>query len=371
MFCVRAQQNHMATTFDLKISCEQSRIRHAESVLSEAQLLFARLEAELSEFRESSPVSFLNRAVPFQEVQVPLSVLELLEQAEALRVESQGAFDCLIKSGPIARKSEQAIQWDRKRQVAWRTAIDARLSFAAIGKGYALDQARTLLDREGFTDYVLNAGGSSIVLSGFAAPQEPWTWAWSWARNEEGQDMGIPFRHETGSVISLGVSGLHEKGKHLIDPATGSPAISCKSALVALPSASQADALSTALFVSLGSQGRFTFPSFNGGLFPFATASIDAAGIPRWNGWFQKLWGGLALASVSAFFLPFMMHAAHADDQAVDLGEMGANHFNPYLFERDPLLACLPALAIVLVLIHLIKYRPARRGGNPKKGTSS
>jgi thiamine biosynthesis lipoprotein ApbE len=326
-------------------------------VLLEAHDRVTALESELSEFLCSSPVFALNRAEPFQRIHVPQSVIDLFELSWKLRRSTQGAFDCTVKSGALARQVERPIDWDPIRCEAWRTTSDAQLSFAAIGKGYALDRIRPLIERQGFTDYLLNAGGSSLVFSGFAAPGEPWTWAWSWKKNDQGEDLGIAFSHSTGERISVGVSGIHEKGCHLIDPKTGEPASVFQSALVAHPSAGTSDALSTALFVSGGRlENKDTL----------AMATIDSEGIPRWNGWFRRFWGGLdqtaslMIGSVLAIALTSVSAWADSADEAVDLGSLGANQFNPYLFERHQWLVVLPVFAVGLVLIHLIKFKKQR-----------
>jgi thiamine biosynthesis lipoprotein len=364
---VRHRQNHMATTFDLRISCEKSRIKAADSVLLEVHHRIEVLEGELSEFLSTSPVRQLNLAEPFKEIPVPSSVIDLLEQSLKIQERTGGAFSCTVKSGPLSQQVPRPMDWSRERGVAWRTTPDAWLSFAAIGKGYALDRIRQLIDRNGFTDYLLNAGGSSLVFSGFSAPGVPWSWAWSWKRDEQGQDLGIEFSHVTGEKISIGVSGLHEKGLHLIDPRTGAKAQDCQTALVAHPSAGTADALSTALFVS---QGEWKNPEkLLDTAVPFATASIDASGTPRWNGWFQRFWGGLDrpskmaqvgqmgilfYAAVSAtLFTTIATARADSGDEAIDLGSLGVSKFNPYLFERHGWLAVLPAFGVALVLIHL------------------
>lgn len=358
---VRHRQNHMATTFDLRISCERSRIKAADSVLLEAHHRITTLESELSEFLATSPVRQLNQARPYDEIPVPASVLDLLEQSLKLQKRTSGAFNCTVKSGPLSKQVARPIDWSQERGVAWRTTEDAWLSFAAIGKGYALDRIRHLIERNGFTDYLLNAGGSSLVFSGFSAPGEPWSWAWSWKKDEQGQDLGIEFSHVTGDKISIGVSGLHEKGQHLIDPRTGAKALECQTALVAHPSAGTADALSTALFVS---QGDWKNPELLlDSPVPFATASIDSDGVPRWNGWFQRFWGGLDRSVQMGLFLfaswvisyGLMISSARADsgDEAIDLGSLGVSKFNPYLFERHGWLAALPAFGVALVLIHL------------------
>ncbi|MFX6040486.1 hypothetical protein ABTE96_21185, partial [Acinetobacter baumannii] len=65
---IALDQNHMATTFELKISCDEGRALAAECVLQEAHALISTLEDELSEVRAESPVARLNRAAAFEPV---------------------------------------------------------------------------------------------------------------------------------------------------------------------------------------------------------------------------------------------------------------------------------------------------------------
>ncbi|MGZ3672321.1 MAG: FAD:protein FMN transferase, partial [Bdellovibrionota bacterium] len=209
---VRLDQNHMATTFELHVSCDEARARAAEAVLRHAHREIARLENELSEFREGSPVFGLNRARAFEPVRITNSVRDLLQLAESLRGKSQGAFNPLCKSAP--GKGAVLIAADGKH--FFKTEDGVRLGFGAIGKGYALDQVKLLLVREGFSDYLLSAGGSSILLSGFAAPETPWTWAWSWKKDADGAYRGKRFAHASGRPVALGVSGTLEQGEHIL-----------------------------------------------------------------------------------------------------------------------------------------------------------
>lgn len=53
--------------------------------------------------------------------------------------------------------------------------------------------------------------------------------------------------------------------------------------------------------------------------------------------------------------------AARADgDEVVDLGEMGADAFTPYLVERNSLWILLPAAALLLVVLHLRRTKKRR-----------
>jgi thiamine biosynthesis lipoprotein len=272
----------MATTFLLTVAVDARREQAARQTLAEAHGEINRLEDELTEFRSHSPVYQLNQSRPGERIAVPASVCDLLERAERLKTATRGAFDCLAK-GPAGTR----IGWEG--DCAWREG-PAHLSFGAIGKGFALDAIRLILEREGFSDYFLSAGGSSLVLCGRADPSEPWRWGWSWSKDAEGNLLGVRLRHDSGRPMAIGVSGLQEKGAHLVDPVTRQPASTCQSALVGHARATEADALSTALFVG-GWEAPEAWEWDWNGVPPLAL--MDHQGVPHWNQGFQKLWGSL------------------------------------------------------------------------------
>lgn len=277
---IRLEQNHMNTTFELTISCEASRARAAEAVLLEAHREIRRLEDELSEFRRESPVARLNAAKAYAPVALTGCVRELLQIAETMRTRSGGTFNPLWRSrGPAG-----AVLVSADGKSFLKTTDGTHLGFGAIGKGYALDRVRLLLEREGLTDYLLSAGGSSVLLSGFAAPGTPWRWAWSWKKDADGTCLGRRFTHESGLRIALGVSGVMEQGSHITHGDTPCDSVS---ALVAHPSAARADALSTALFVS----GWRDLERLRDPLHPMPLACIDKEENVHWNGDFQSCWG--------------------------------------------------------------------------------
>lgn len=350
---IRDRRRHMNTSFDLCLAVPASRALAAETTLGEAHARIAALERELSEFLPESPIARVNAAPPRVEIPLPPSALFLLEESARLREATRGAFDPTAKSqGPSLPPPEARVGWDRARGVAWRNHPGAALGFGAIGKGYALDEVRSILEREGFTDYLLSAGGSSLLFSGFSAPDEPWSWGWSWGASDDGSPLGIPLRHASGAPIAVGVSGLEEQPRHLLDPrAGGVPTARMTSALVAHPSAAQADALSTALFVagweeSLAALGELPDPP--------AMAIIDREGVPAWNGLFSRLWGALAV------LLAVVASAPAGADEAVDLGALGLGDPSLYQVERNPWWLLLPALSLLLVLAHLKKPNKVR-----------
>ncbi len=355
----------MATTFDFTVSCERSRQLHAESVLAEALKLVHELEGELSEFLEASPIHQLNHSAPFARVPQKDSALFLLERSRQLATRTNGAFNVYAKSAPAPKADAERVAWDSTTQQAWRTDAGARVGFGAIGKGYALDRVRELLERENFRDFILSAGGSSLIISGLAGPNTDWEFGWSWKKSESGAPLGIRLKH-SGQTVAIGVSGTHEKGQHILGVDMNHQ---LKSALVALPgaSAADADALSTALFVSGWEKNQALASNSvkDCGAEP-AMACIDAEDVPAWNGVFHKLWGkhisrvaSLVLGAFGAMtVLASAAQEVRAADDSVDLGSMGGGDaFTPYIFDRNKLWILLPAFALVVILTHLRSIR--------------
>jgi thiamine biosynthesis lipoprotein len=364
---VIAEQNHMATTFRFTIACPSTDVARAERLLKSCQALVARLEDELTEFRATSPIHVLNHAPLETWIELGAHGSRLLQRALDLSTLTQGAFDPTAKSSSIALTLalNERIELDLSNQRARRFHAGVHLGFGAIGKGYALDQVRLELEREGFQDFCLSAGGSSTVLSGQSAPSEDWRFGWTWTAPKGADSFGLSLSHGAQKPISLGVSGTHEKGFHLVNPRSGKAVREGAplSVLVGHPQAADADALSTALFVGGWDQAIENLKSQPQEI---ALAQIDARGAPRWNGIFQKYWGALAML---ALWLTPLSQAEEAIDLAAD-GSL--DHFNPYVFDRDATWLILPAFGVFYVLIHLFQYknRPKRPPSEmPRKET--
>ncbi len=380
---VEQQRKQMATDFSFVVSVPSSEAGRASRALDRAHAVVAELEAVLSEFRPDSPVARLNRSAAFERVIFDAPSFALLQLSERLWVRTQGAFDPLAKSTrhPVVR-----LEWDENTREVWRTDVGTHLSFGAIGKGYALDVVRAELERDGFTDFLLSAGGSSQVFRGFSAPGTPWTWGWSWGRDADGDSVGIPFQHANGHAIAIGVSGTEEQGAHLIRP-DGQKTYPCRSSFAAHGSAAVADALSTALFVAGWEESMGAFSAEPEAL---ALAAIDLEGCPRWNGVFQSWWGAIpsVLLASSLLIAPDGRAEGPSSEEAVDLSGMsgteeavdlgdGASQaaivsakplFFPYDVTRDPVWMIPAVFMIAMVLLHLKKTIPGQRP-RPKSAT--
>jgi len=279
---VRLSQNHMATTFDLKIACQEYEKLRAHQTLIDCHKLIHAIELDCSEFLSDSSVYRLNHGPTKQPIPVSKHVIHLLDRSHFLMEATENAFNIGVKSlVPLP----PSVHWDSEDSVAWKTDPRYRVGFGAIGKGYALDQCRTLIEQSEFQHYVLSAGGSSLILSGQAADDAPWEWGWAFHKNGSGEYQGIPLTH-TGSTVAVGVSGILEKGEHIVVAKNHR----LLSALVATTSATDADALSTALFANGWNESHRTFQKFF--TLP-AMATVNESLEPEWNGTFEELWGPL------------------------------------------------------------------------------
>lgn len=269
---VTYEQRHMNTDFRLTVACPRTRIAAAETALLACLKRIGELEEALSEF--CGPVKKLNESSPGEFIELPEPTLRCL--CESLRVKSlsAGAFD------PLAKSTGAHPGLKLQGKLAARETAGTKLSFAAIGKGFALDEVALLLERDGFSDYLLEAGGSSLVISGRPSPDEDWVFGWSWARDKAGDYLGRKFRHASGDRVALGISGTLEQGSHILDPRNGKTASGARSALVAGSSAARADALSTALFVNGWDEKESG-----------AAAFVGDDQLVRWSPEFQKYWG--------------------------------------------------------------------------------
>jgi thiamine biosynthesis lipoprotein len=265
---IRVHRRAMACRFEITLAAvDGAFVPAAMRALDEID----RLEQDLSVFIPTSAISGVNRDAAGGPVAVPTYVADLLTDCERVHRDTDGAFD--VTTTPLSRcwgflRREarvprlEAIE-DARRQVGFgavhvssdppsvtfsRPGIE--VSLGAVGKGYALDRARSVLCASGVQHALLSAGGSSIVALGgrgdgwvvdIVSPLRP----------------GRPIATLSLRNAALGTSGAGEQfvvqdGRrygHVIDPRSGWPVDGTLSASVVASDAARADALSTAFLV--------------------------------------------------------------------------------------------------------------------------
>jgi FAD:protein FMN transferase len=127
-----------------------------------------------------------------------------------------------------------------------------KLDFGAIGKGYALEVAAQILQKQGIHTALVSAGGDVKALG--ARRQSGWKIGMVGAGNALVGEVSV---RANESVVS---SGTYERkftwqGKtyhHVINPHTGAPSVGVTMVTVIYPNAIRADAAATALLANGG-----------------------------------------------------------------------------------------------------------------------
>lgn len=249
--------------------------RHLADAVLDAFDEIDRVESLLTIYREESEVLELNRQAASESVSVDPELFGLIELAAKLHRETNGAFD--ITATPLSRvwgflKREGRLPSDEDIATAFELVDMSRvilnpathsvqfrhsgieINFNAMGKGYALDRAASLLAERGADNYLWHGGRSSVLARGANQGDDHNGWSIGLRNPLEPQQYLAEFHLRNKA---LGTSGgatqffEHEgqRYSHIIDPRTGWPASGVYTATVIAPSAAEADALSTAAFV--------------------------------------------------------------------------------------------------------------------------
>jgi thiamine biosynthesis lipoprotein len=264
----------MATRFEIVLHGDDPRALRAagEEALDEVD----RLEAQLSLYRAGTEIANLNARASTAPVRVTPAVFHLLERARSLSAETQGVFDITVAplvrcwgfmGGGSAVPDEAALAEARGRIGMNLVALDAAaltvrfsrdgvmLDLGAIGKGYAIDRAAEILREAGVHSALIHGGTSSTFALGRQANGERWKVAITSPRQSatEAPLAIVELEDESLSVSAVWGRYFQSGGRtfgHIIDPRTGAPADNALLAAVILPSATDGDALSTALLTA-------------------------------------------------------------------------------------------------------------------------
>ncbi|HEX6850267.1 MAG TPA: FAD:protein FMN transferase [Candidatus Polarisedimenticolaceae bacterium] len=257
----------MGTVFRIQVHAPPS--AQARRAVAAALDEVARVEALLSEWRETSEISALNRAAGRGPLRVGPELLEVLERAALASEATGGAFDVTFatcgglwsfRDARVPSDDELAtclghvgfrkIRVDRARSEVEILDPATRIGLGGIGKGYGVDRAAAVLERAGVGNYVVDGGGDLRIRG--RNGDRPWTVGLADPRRKG--ELAGRVEMEAGSIVTSGdyESYFERDGvryHHILDPATGRPARGSIAVTVVAPDATWADALATGLFV--------------------------------------------------------------------------------------------------------------------------
>ncbi len=279
MQIVQVARNAMATRFEIVLHGTDATFLRAagEEALDE----IARLESQLSLYRATSDIARVNARAAFEPVRVTPLVFNLLKHARDLSNQCDGAFDITIAPlvrcwgfmngtghAPDPQQLEAArecigiahVQFDDAKQTVRFDREGVMIDLGAIGKGYAIDRAADLLREAGVQSALVHGGTSTVYAIGKPIDGDAWKVAIANAIGNatSAQLPTATLKDEALSVSAIWGRSFEKDGKtlgHVIDPRTGEPSQGAHLAAVITKSATDSDALSTALLV-MGRSGE-------------------------------------------------------------------------------------------------------------------
>lgn len=234
---------------------------------------FDRVNRLMSSWLEDSAVATINRNAGLKAVVVDPEVMKLAVRAQKAAKRSDGAFDISVGAyrglwkfdqdidGTIpdaadVKKRTKLVGYKRVRLNPKKQSIKLmrkgmRITLGGVAKGYAVDRAIAILHKQGFVDFILQAGGDL-----YAAGQKG-NRKWRVGIRDPRGKGDASFALMEVSNMTFSTSGDYERTvvkngvryHHILDPSTGSPANASRSVTVMAPDALTADIWSTALFV--------------------------------------------------------------------------------------------------------------------------
>jgi thiamine biosynthesis lipoprotein len=155
----------------------------------------SRVEKLLSTFGDDSSVNAINRNAGIKPVKVNGEIFRLIDRSLKISELTHGAFDITYYTAdklfvdhntpaaatttiaPFAVNTTvnyKAVTLDAKANTVFLKEKGMRIGFAALSKGYAADRAKYVLQFEGVSNGVINAGGD-LLTWGLQPDMEPWT----------------------------------------------------------------------------------------------------------------------------------------------------------------------------------------------------
>lgn len=267
---VKKTMGLMGSRFDITVVAATEEMGYIN--IEEAAAEITRIEKMISSWDPESETSLINKNAGIKPVKVSFELFKLIERAKQISEITDGAFDISYASmdliwkfdgsmkylpteseikNSVARVGYKKIILDPNEQTVFLRQKGMKISFGAIGKGYAADKAKELLVSKQVVAGIINAAGD-LTTWGTKASGEKWLIGIANPLSKDKIFSWLPIVES-----SVATSGNYEKyvifkGKkytHIIDPRTGWPSSGINSVSIFSKSAELCDALATAVFI--------------------------------------------------------------------------------------------------------------------------
>jgi len=260
----------MGCRFDITVVADDS--IKGNGYIQDAIDEITRIEKLISEWDPNSQTSEVIKQAGFRPVKVDKELYDLIQRSIVYSRLTDGAFDISFAGlngiwkfdGTMKALPDPEVIKEKLNLVGYEkivlNSVDTsvyltekgmRIGFGAIGKGYAADKAKALLQQKGVIAGIINASGD-LNTWGKQPNGDSWLVAITNPFNKDKAFGMLPLDN-----AAIATSGDYEKyvefnGKryaHIINPKTGYPAEGLVSVTIFAPTAEMADALATSVFV--------------------------------------------------------------------------------------------------------------------------
>tara|TARA_R110002167_G_scaffold34533_6_gene110114 strand:- start:77 stop:1072 length:996 start_codon:yes stop_codon:yes gene_type:complete len=267
---VRKTMKLMGSRFEITVVALNEELGYIN--IDEAVAEITRIEKLISSWDPDSETSLINKNAGIKPVKVSLELFKLIERSKQISELTDGAFDIsyasmdeiwkfdgTMKQMPteaeiqksVARVGYQKIILNEEERTVFLKQPGMKISFGAIGKGYAADKAKAFLVSKQVVGGIINAGGD-LTTWGTEVSGKKWLIGIANPLSKDKIFSWLPIVES-----SVATSGNYEKfvifkGKkytHIIDPRTGYPVSGISSVSIFAKSAELCDALATAVFI--------------------------------------------------------------------------------------------------------------------------
>ena len=261
----------MGNQFEFSAVTDQE--ARAQACINEAVEEVKRIEKLFTTYNEDSQTNRVNVMAGIEPVQVDQEVFDLIARSLRISALTQGAFDITygsmdkrlwnfdknMTSLPDEQTAKALVRLinyknvilDKENHSVFLKEKGMRIGFGGIGKGYAADRAKMVMQKAGIASGIVNAAGD-LTVWGKQPNGEAWTIGIADPDKKE-----LPFASLQLTDTSVATSGNYEKFvlidgqkySHTIDPKTGYPVRGIKSVTIICNSGEIADAMATPVMV--------------------------------------------------------------------------------------------------------------------------
>ncbi len=228
-----------------------------------------RIDRLMSTWKEDTEISLVNREGGKHPVKISRELFDLLQVSVKYSELTNGAFDITyasvgylydFKKGvhPDQKAIDKAlpgINWrhmilDSKKTTVFFTRPGMRIDLGGIAKGYSVDRGIEILQKQGITRAMVNAGGDTRIIGDRFG--KPWVVGVRDPDHEGKVFLRLPLTDTAFSTSGDYERYFDEDGKrfhHIIDPKTGDSARKCRSVTIISGNATRTDALTKSVFI--------------------------------------------------------------------------------------------------------------------------